>query len=258
MQTETAKAGISEKGIDHQVRSARDRLLSLVQDFPFAGPAAQSAWLAGVLSFHVCDSRPPSAPFFLVDGDGYGLGKGLLVSVAALVGTGELPVIISPSDAMRRPIIVDYQRKAATCVLVDHISAPFGSELFDSRLFIEERPPIIRWGTGNNVRFKVSADTERLTLRIRLKSKKVRRGPFARLIKQAPRANAFVIQDLLRHAQLHRNQLADDCRFLLHACSGLSPSKRLRRWGGFEEWSQVVRHTIVCCGLVDPLEGRAF
>lgn len=70
------------------VAAAVETLLDPLANFPFQTPAHRAAWVAGLLTPLVRFAFAGPAPFFLIDGNVRGVGKGLLADVAALILTG--------------------------------------------------------------------------------------------------------------------------------------------------------------------------
>lgn len=248
-----------------EVTAARDRLLDLVCDFPFAEPVHRSAWLAGCLSLFARPGYDGATPFILIDGNVRGSGKSLLCDAAALIATGRrAPRTTQVADENEeRKRITAVARAGDALILVDNIARPFGNGSFDSAITsttwkerllgqseIQAFPLLtVWWGTGNNVQFRSGADTARRTLHIRLLSPD--ENPEAR--------TNFKHPHLVQHILSQRGQLAADCLTLLRAWSVARKSGvdlGLKNWGSFEGWSAVVRGAIVYAGLPDPIEAH--
>jgi hypothetical protein len=228
-----------------EVTAARDRLLDLVVDFPFATECHRAAWLAACLTLFARPSYDGASPFFLVDGNVRGSGKSLLSDVAALIATGRrAPRTTQVADeAEERKRITAVARAGDALMLIDNISKPFGNGSFDSALTsttwkerllgqseIQAFPLLtIWWGTGNNVQFRAGADTARRTLHIRLLSPE--QNPEAR--------TQFKHPSLVAHVLANRAQLAADCLTLLRAWAVARKAGNdlaLKSWGSFEGW----------------------
>ena len=255
---------IPDKPSQNEVIEARERLLDLVSDFPFAQPVHRNAWLAGLLTFFARPAYDGSTPFFLVDGNVRGAGKSFLCHVASLLATGRRmdPTTQAADEAEEGKLITAVCRAGDVCKLIDNITRPFGSGKFDAALTTttwEDRllgqsqllslvHRCIWWGTGNNVQFNSRADTARRTLHIRLLSQE----------QNPEKRTGFKYPDLAGHILRHRGRYVADCLTLLRAYQVAKPSAqlRLKPWGSFEEWSDLVRGTIVFCGLEDPIEAH--
>ena len=79
--------------------AARDELLDVVCDFPFAADTHKSAWLAGLLTALSRRAFAGPAPLFLVDANTRGSGKSMLTDVISTILTGrDMPRLSNPSD----------------------------------------------------------------------------------------------------------------------------------------------------------------
>lgn len=247
-----------------QVLAARDRLLELACDFPFAEEVHRSAWFAGVLTPFARHAYDGPTPLFLVDGNVRGSGKSLLCDAAALVATGRRAPRTTQvvDEAEERKRITAIARAGDLLMLIDNISRPFGNGSFDAALtsttwkdrtlgssVIRSYPlHTIWWGTGNNVQFRAGADTARRTLHMRLSSPE-----------QNPESRTdFKFPDLVGHILEHRAQLVADALTVLRGSQvhKARAALKLPSWGSFERWSEVVRGAVVWCDLPDPIKAH--
>lgn len=238
---------------------ARDRLLDLVHDFPFARPVDRAAWLSGLLSICARSAYDGPTPFFLVEGE-VGCGKSLLCQATAMIGCGKrMPAFRQVlGEHSQKAWITAVARAAEPVVLIDNIVRPLGGDAFDAALTgtswkvrmtgqkeLSTFPlSTVWWGTGQNVRFRAGADTARRVLPIRLR-------PGAGLPERRH-------PDLLDFIKL-RPHLAQDARSLVRAFQRTAAPEPvpLAPWGSFEEWSAVIRNAVVWLGLPDPVGGRS-
>ncbi|PSM32376.1 hypothetical protein BVG81_000640 [Haliangium sp. UPWRP_2] len=255
---------VPDRPSQNEVIEARERLLDLVVDFPFAQPVHRNAWLAGLLTFFARPAYDGATPFFLVDGNVRGAGKSFLCHVASLLATGRRmdPTTQAADEAEEGKLITAVCRAGDVCKLIDNITRPFGSGKFDAALTTttwEDRllgqsqllslvHRCIWFGTGNNVQFNARADTARRTLHIRLLSQE----------QNPEKRTGFKYPDLAGHILRHRGRYVADCLTLLRAYQVAKPTLnlKLKPWGSFEEWSEIVRGTIVFAGLDDPIEAH--
>jgi len=246
------------------VVAARERLLDLVCDFPFAQPAHRSAWMAGLLTPFARPAYEGATPCFLIDANVRSAGKTKACHVAARIATGrDMPTTTQPSDeAETGKLITAVARSGEVVKLIDNITRPFGNGKFDAALtstWWEDRVlgvndmfsgPLycIWWATGNNVQFFAKADTARRVLHVRLLSPE----------QNPEKRTDFKYKNLLGHVLQHRGQLAADCLMLLRAfrLHGLPEGTALKPYASFEAWSELVRGTIVYCGLPDPIDAQ--
>lgn len=245
-------------------RAACDKLLDLVCDFPFAQPVHKAAWLAGMLTGFARHAYQGYTPFFLIDGNVRGSGKSMVVDVAAIIMTGR----VAPRNTHSFDEVEEEKRITSTAlqgdalVLIDNIRHPFGSGVFDCALTGEEwrgrvlatnqmprvRLSTIWWGTGNNVRFRNGVDTARRTLHIRFESNEA----------NPERRQDFKYPLLLEHVKAHRRELAVAALTMLSAylTVGQAEGLKLKRWGSFEGWSQLVRSCVYWLTQLDPYEAH--
>ena len=247
-----------------QVEAARDQLLDIAVDFPFAQECHRAAWLAGLLTPFARFAYEGYTPFFLVDATTAGSGKGTLVDVVSvLVSGGEATRMShSPSREEEEKRVASMLLTGDLLICVDNISKPFGSDIFDMLITGKTFSPrllgtntmlrltnsSIWWGNGNNVKIKEGADTTRRTLHMRLEPKE--EAPDLR--------DDFKHPNLIEHVLTHRPQLVTAALTILRAYMLARPTAgiKLRSWKSFDEWGQVVRGAVVYVGLPDPYEAH--
>jgi hypothetical protein len=237
---------------------ARDRLLGLVSDFPFAGDVYRAAWLAALLTPPARFAVHGPAPLFLVDANVRAAGKGLLLDTIALIATGErftVATYTDDEDELRKRI-TSLVLGGDRLVLFDNLGGKFGNATLDAALTatswrdrmlginrMVEAPIYATWyATGNNV--SIGADTARRICHIRLESPEER----------PENRRDFRHPDLRSHVQAHRAELLADVLTILraHAVAGRPGAEQLPAWGSYESWSSVVRAAVVWIGLPDP------
>ncbi len=243
-----------------EIVAAREALLEVVCDFPFASPCHRSAWLALLLTVLARPAIAGCVPFFPVDASLKGTGKSRLIDVTSLIVTGRT------ASKMPQPQDNEEMRKALTSVIVegeavccfDNVDpiAPFSYAALDQALTSEEwrdrllgtnttvRAPIttVFTATGNNLSF--GSDTLRRSLPVRLESPLER--PHAR--------TDFRHVDLCSWVLAERPRLLVAALTILRAwvCSG-RPHMGCSTWGSFEAWSATVPPAVVHAGLPDPM-----
>lgn len=232
-------------------------------DFRFQKEAHRSAFLAGILSYFARFAIKTPCPCFIVDANTPGSGKGYLVK---LVGTitqnrwlDRFTQKTDPKD--EEQMIVSIAQSGLIQVLLDNVDRPIGSGAFDGALTdttISDRAyhtqkisrfPLfaIWWITGNNVQIREGADTARRAAHVRLDSPEER----------PEQRTGFKHDPLLDYAREMRPQLVMACLTILRGYFVAGrPRMKLKRWGGFEEWSDLIRNCVVWCGLADPYEAH--
>ena len=232
-------------------------LLAVVDDFPFATAAHRSAWLAALLTPLCRKAISSPAPIFAVDANVRGSGKSLLTDTIALMLTVRrmARMIYSADDDEMRKRITAIAMEGDPLVLIDNIAGQFGGPALDGALTsllwsdrllgsnkIVRVPLVATWfATGNNLQFQ--GDLARRTLHIRLESRE----------EKPEEREDFQHPDLLKWVGDERPRLLASALTILRAfCVAGRPNQKLRPWGSFESWSDLVRGAIVWCGLDDP------
>lgn len=244
-----------------QALASLGRILDLVVDFPFATPAHKSAWLAALLTPFTRSAFHGPAPFFLIDANNKGTGKGKLADIIAKIYSGRdfarCPQTDDPEEERKR--ITTMAIEGDNMVLFDDITRLGGKALdaaltatswkervLGSSVSSGELPLMINWyGTGNNV--TIREDISRRVLHIRLDTH----------LERPEERTGFHHADLMGYVDAHRAELAADCLTILRAfvVDG-RPAQQLAPWGSFERWSDLVRGCVVWLGLDDPGEVR--
>ena len=237
-------------------------LFDLVSDFPFKDSASLSAWVASLLTPLAREAyRGCTGPLFLFDANVRGSGKSLLADVNSLIDTGrEATRLTAPqNDEEARKRITALVNDSDRIVLIDNITGRFGCASLDAALTgtvwkdrrlghteLIEAPLRMTWyASGNNV--ILAADTARRVCHIRLESK----------LENPEDRSGFKYQDIRKHVRKNRPALlAASLTILRGYYAAGRPDQNLKPWGSFEGWSDLVRNSIVWCGLVDPGETR--
>jgi hypothetical protein len=236
---------------------ARDALLEVVCDFPFASDAHRASWMAGLLTPLARTAFDGPSPFFLIDGNIRGAGKGLLADTIAQITSGRdfaRATYTDDRDEMQK-VITSIALEGERLVLFDNLVGAFGNPTLDNALTAVEwqnrllktnyrpRLPLVAswYGTGNNI--MLLADSGRRVCPIRLESHD-----------EAPEKRSdFRHPNLLAWVREHRARLLAAALTILSAyCRAGRPDQGLESWGSYEGWSALVRNAIVWAGLPDP------
>ncbi len=257
-QPQTEFPRIPEQPTRADAQHARDTLLEVVEDFPFATEAHRAGWLAGTLTPLARYAFHGPAPLFLFDANVRGCGKSLLTDATSEINTGrEMARMSQPhNDDEFRKRITAIAVAGEPLILIDNLDRTFGSASLDAALtatswsdrilktseMASGVPLFATWyATGNNV--IMAADTARRTLHIRLDSPE--ENPEER--------SAFHHPKLLLWVRQERPRLAAAAVTILAAYSAAGrPVMGLTPWGSFEAWSDLVRQAIVWSGMPDP------
>lgn len=240
---------------------ARDELLEVVTDFPFAKPMHKAAWLASVLTPLARPAFDGPAPLFFIDANIRAAGKGLLADCAVIIATGRpfARAIYSHDPIEMRKIVTSIALAGETVVMLDNVAGTFGNSALDAALTSTDwgdrllstndkprLPLFCTWyATGNNC--VIGADTPRRICHIRLESPLER--PEERDDMQHP--------DLLAWVRAEQPRLLRAALTILAAyCAAGRPQTRLKPWGSFEAWSALIRQAVVWLDLPDPADTR--
>jgi hypothetical protein len=242
-------------------RTACEALLEVVADFPFASPAHRASWLAFLLTPLARHAFAGPSPLFLIDANIRASGKSLLADTGSLIVTGrDIARMSCPEDDDEtRKRITAITLNGDQMVLIDNIAGELGSASLDAALTgtvwkdrilgrseIVEMPLVTTWAaTGNNV--VLMADTSRRVCHIRLNSDL--ENPEERADFKHANLRVWVQQERPR-------LLAAALTILSGYCHAGRPDQKLKAWGSFEGWSDLVRQAIVWIGQPDPGETR--
>ncbi|MCX7428871.1 MAG: hypothetical protein NTW96_25000, partial [Planctomycetia bacterium] len=253
---------IPEKPSKADAVAARDALLEVVEDFPFAADHHLAAWVASVLTPLARYSIFGPSPLFLYDANVRGCGKSLLTDSASITTVGrEMARMSLPRDDDElRKRITSLAMAGEPLILIDNIAGTFGSPSLDAALtsvswsdrilgqtaMAAGIPMYATWyATGNNV--ILAADTARRVCHVRLESPE----------EMPEERTGFHHPDLLAWVRHERPRLAAAAVTLLAAyCAAGRPDMKLKPWGSFEGWSDLVRQAVVWAGMADPGESR--
>jgi hypothetical protein len=252
---------ISDKPTAAEVKQAVAEVLEAVCDFPFATPEHRAAWLAALLTPLARFAFRGPAPLFLIDANVRGSGKGLLADVIARIVSGRdfARAAYTTDDDEMRKVIMAIALEGEQLVLLDNLDGALGNPSLDAMLTATEwqgrilgksqqpRLPLIAtwYATGNNV--AILADTARRVCHIRLDS-----------LDERPEERAeFRHPDLVGWVSKERDRLLAAALTVLSAyCCAGRPDQKLKAWGSYEGWSDLVRGAVVWLGLPDPGQTR--
>lgn len=241
---------------------ARNSIMEIAQDFPFAKDQHRSAWLAGLLT---CIARPAidgPCPLFAVDATTRGTGKTRLVhAISRCVFGQEASAFSQPEDEDElRKRITSILYQGDSLVLIDNVAKALGGASLDAVLTsdtwadrqlganttIKVPNRAVWWATANNL--TLQGDIARRTMQIRLES--MHENPEER--------TDFLHADLLSWIGRERHRLVGSALTLLRAyIAAGSPCSTGTTWGSFESWSQFIPGVIRWIDMEDPLLARA-
>ncbi|HUY32079.1 MAG TPA: hypothetical protein VMV69_04805 [Pirellulales bacterium] len=245
-----------------EVRAAVELLADVVVDFPFAHAMYKSAWVAGVLTPLARPAFRGPSPLILVDANVAGAGKLLLCNSASWICTGrDMAVMSCPAeDAEAKKMITSVAIGGDQILLIDNIVGDFGGPSFCAALTsttwkdrllgvnkVVELPLLTCWwATGNNVVLTGDGMARRVLhsrMDCRAENPEERTG--------------FRHDDLRKYISANRTRLLGAALTILRGyCAAGRPDMKLKPWGSFEGWSNLVRQAVVWAGMPDPGQAR--
>jgi BT4734-like, N-terminal domain len=243
-------------------RRAIQELYEPFSDFPFAASHHKSATVAAIKSVVARFTIQGKVPFFAARSTTRGAGKGLLIDTISVIATGR------HAPRWAQTLDEDEERKrlmtiamAGDAVLhIDNISHPLGSGPLDMAMTAEaitERvmathtqrtAPLkaVFFGSGNNMVFQ--SDMARRVVPIDL----------APTQERPDEREDFVHHPLLAWVQQQRPRLVVAALTIVKAYIDAGHPKQagLKAFGSYEEWSDLIRQSLVWAGEPDPCAGR--
>jgi hypothetical protein len=249
---------IPEQPTHDDAEAALALLLDLLEGFPFVAQSDRSTAVSAILSSLIRKSIK-TAPLHAFRAPKMRSGKTLLADCASLFATGRPCAVMSqslnPEEERKRLLAVLLAGDPVVCY--DNIDRPFGGaaicqaltqESITDRLLgvsktVTAPTSCLFLATGNNLVFEGDITSRVIPCDIDPECEKPEERSFQR--------------NLYDYIPAHREWLVPAALTILRAFHVAGrPNLGLRRWGGFEEWSEWVRGAIVWLGMADPVEGR--
>lgn len=238
--------------------AAKDRLLSLLSEFPFEDEEDKAVALSGILTA-LARKSIRTAPLHGFTAPKMATGKSLLADVIGLIATGNTNCVISQADSEaeeeKRLLTVLAAGDAVICY--DNIERPFGcaplcsvlsQEMFKGRLLgtnkhINVPTNAIFLATGNNLILIGDISTRAILCRLNPKCEK-------------PEERTFAL-NLYTYIPQRRGDLVKDALTILRAYHVAGrPKQNISPFGRFEEWSDLIRSALIWVGLADACKSR--
>jgi hypothetical protein len=237
-------------------------LLEVFVDFPFLEKSYKAAALAALLSLVVRFTIQGLVPFFAVRSTTRGAGKGLLIDVICMIATGRRAPrwaqTLDEEEERKRLMTIAMSGDAA--LHIDNITHPLGSGPLDMAMTAEaitdrimathaERTAPIKavfFGSGNNMVFQ--SDMARRVVPIDLAPQQER--PDER--------EDFTHHPLLPWVLQQRPRLVMAALTIVKAYIDAKQPKQdgIKPFGSYEEWSDLIRQSLIWAGQPDPCAGR--
>jgi Bifunctional DNA primase/polymerase, N-terminal len=237
-------------------------LAEVFDDFPFLRTHHKSAALSAILSLVARFTIKGKVPFFAVRSTTRGAGKGLLIDAIAVIATGRhaprWAQTLDEEEERKRLMTIAMSGDAA--LHIDNITHPLGSGALDMVMTAEaitervmathaERTAPIKavfFGSGNNMVFQ--SDMARRIVTIDLAPKEER--PDER--------DDFAHYPLLTWVMEQRPSLVVAALTIVKAYIEADRPKQpnIKPFGSYEEWSNLIRQSLIWAGEPDPCAGR--
>jgi hypothetical protein len=242
-------------------RHALRRLRAVFRDFPFAANPHRSAVYAAILSLLARYAIAGNVPLFAVRSTTRGAGKGLLIDVISMIGTGRAMARMAQTRDVEeeRKRMITLALSGLPALHIDNVTWPLGSGALDGVLTgmtVTERMlgtneqreaplNLVFFASGNNMQFR--GDTARRTVPIDL----------APAEERPDERTGFRHVPLLPWVQRHRRGLVKAALTVLKAffVAGC-PTQALTPFGSYEPWSDLIRNCLVWIGEADPCAAR--
>jgi hypothetical protein len=253
---------LPDRPTQDDAKQAKDRLYSVVRQFPFLDDFARAVWLASLLTAIQRPVISGPVPGFVLNANKAGTGKGLLINIVGIIAWGHVIATRTyPRDKDESgKVKLSIALGAVKCVHFDNITEGgyYGNSNLDSALtstVVDDRilgvskdsgPVPCRpcwFASGNNLSpFK---DAYRRWIPCYLVTNE-----------EMPHLRADIeVADLCDHVLKRRGELLRDTLIILkaHALAG-RPTEGKARLGSYEDWDPIVRGAVWFATGLDCLE----
>jgi putative DNA primase/helicase len=239
-----------------QANQARETLLDLLSEFPFADETSRSVALSMILTAVLRGALLPAVPMHVATAPQPGTGKSYLLDIASAIATGErcAVIAIAPNPEETEKRLIGAALSGQPIIAIDNVSDTLAGDFLmqvTERPLLQVRPlgtskPISISNTftvfanGNNL--CAAADLVRRTIICRLDANL--ENPEEREFKSNP--VKVVLAD--------RGKYVAACLVIGRAYIVAERPGMLRSLPSFEPWSDLVRSAIVWIGMNDPCD----
>jgi hypothetical protein len=248
---------LPDKPTQADAQAAARLLLGLVDEFPITTGAGRAAWLAGVLTLIARPAIRGPVPAIIFDAPTPGTGKTLLAELIGRIVLGYEPFVrAAPTEASEwHRALLGMIAGGEPIILLDNIRGHFESGAFEAVL-TSSRFSDRKLRTNEEVTFDVRALFLLTGNNATITRDLVRRSLHCRLVPGADRPELrgdFKIHDLKAHVRANRTKLLEAALTILWAYGyNELPPVPMRHLGGYEEWSKLVRASLIWAGCDDP------
>jgi len=251
-------AKIPENPSPQEIAEAKECLLFILKDFPFENDISKSVVIAAIFTAIIRKSIS-SAPLFGFTAPKMASGKSLLADIVSLIATGKPNSVIAQAEnnTEEKKRLLSVLIEGDPIVCYDNIGRPFGSDALCAILTQHEYKDRVLGNsetrtvptnttflaTGNNLIFTGDISTRTLLCKLYLNVER-------------PEERSFEL-NLYKYIPENRSQLIGAALTILRAFHVAGcPKQDIKPFGRFEEWSNLVRSSIIWIGLPDPCESR--
>lgn len=238
--------------------AALDQLLSLLSGFPFDNEESKSVAISAILT-GLARKSISTAPLHGFTAPKMGTGKSLLADIVGLIATGKPNCAIPQADneAEEKKRLLSVLSEGDPIICYDNIERPFGSPAlcsvltqgeFKDRLLGVNRSLSVPTNatflaTGNNLTFIGDISTRVILCRLDPRCER-------------PEERSFSI-DLKKYIPSNRGELVKAGLTILRAYHVAGrPKQNIPQFGRFEEWSDLIRSSLLWLGMTDPCTSR--
>lgn len=237
--------------------SALSRLRSLLSEFPFLTPNDEAAALSAMLTAVIRPSLP-TAPGFLITAHSSGSGKSYLADMICALADEGAPAsatFTGNDEEMRKeliaklmtgPALIKFDEVMGDLKPIKALLSALSSEHYEGRVLgvskiVNLSTRVVFLFSGNNV--DVLSDMARRVVTITLDPQV-----------EIPAAREF-IDDPLSHVKNNRGMYVGDALTIVQAYKNEGyRDEGLKPTNGYDEWSDLCRHSLAWLGLPDPCE----
>lgn len=233
-------------------------LLEILQGFPFENEESKSVAISGILTGLIRKSIR-TAPLHGYTATKMGSGKSLLADVVGLIATGKNNSVITQAEneAEEKKRLLSVLSEGDSIICYDNIEHPFGSpalcsvltqEEYKDRLLGKNRSLTVLTNvtflvTGNNLAFIGDTSTRAILCQLDAQCER-------------PEERSFDI-DLRQYIPNHRGELVKAALTILRAYHVAGrPKQNIPQFGRFEDWSDLIRSSLVWLDMADPCVSR--
>lgn len=247
----------------NEALAALDMIRELLKGFPFVSKDGQSVSFSVMLAALLTGMVRPclrTSPMFCFTAPKPGSGKSLLADIIAMVVTGSSASVMSqadkPDEEKKRVLSVLGEGDQVLCI--DNVEKPLGGDTlcsiitqerwkdrllnFNKTVTVDTKITVL--ATGNNIVLQGDLITRALVCYLDAKTDHPEERKFdVNMYQHVPEYRGILVKALLTILKAYYN-------------SG-KPNMDLTQYGRFEEWSSLIRSSIVWLGLPDPCLSRA-